>query len=792
MSTRRTAAPPSRQRPSAKTRQPVIGVLMAQLVDAYQSAVWRGIEHRAAERGFGVVCFVGSRIDSPVGSERTANVAYGLADPRAIDGLLTVSSAVATFLDARGIERQFASTSRLPQVSVGLRVPGVPSITVDGSGSVAEVIRHIAGHHRRRRFALIGGPPGHAEAEDRVRAFRATLREMQVSVDERLCVQGSFLRASGAEAARALLDRGVPFDALFCANDRMALGAVEVLREAGIRVPEDVAVAGVDGIEEGLTLTPPLTTVIQPLDELGARAVDMLAALLRGESPRDQVLLCVPAIRQSCGCHPRMTTDVGRAIHGGTPAERRIVAGLASLARRGDADAFLARLDAALAAAAINGDEVRRWIDLLGATRRSAFPAGRRPGAAAVSLFELASLLVGETESRVQAARRVEAEGRMATLREISSSLAGAFELPLMLRILEEGLAQLGIRRGYIALFDGEGTARSRLILAAGDGRVRPRAGRFPTARLLPAGVEDLWRSEGWVLEPLVFQEEAFGYILLSGGIGDSAVYDTLREQVSSAIKGALLLEQVRNHERRLEGEVARRTAELTRTNRELTREVSRRRTLEEEVLEVSNRTMQRIGQDLHDDLCQHLAGIAMHVSVLRGAATEPAATEPLERIAGLLEDSIARAKQIARGLSPTGLAEHGLAAAVEELVVSARQGYTVPVEFRAAPDFVLDDVDRALQVYRIMQEALTNALKHSRSERIEVLLARSEGEGPAALVAEVTDFGTGIPKLLSGAGMGLRIMRYRAESARVTLSIDDLAPGTRVRCRIPLSPGGS
>jgi signal transduction histidine kinase len=255
-------------------------------------------------------------------------------------------------------------------------------------------------------------------------------------------------------------------------------------------------------------------------------------------------------------------------------------------------------------------------------------------------------------------------------------------------------------------------------------------------------------------------------------------------------LKGALLLEQVRTHERRLEEEVARRTSELTRTNRELTREVGRRQLLEREVLEVSNRTMQRIGQDLHDDLSQHLAGIAMHVSVYRAGivAADPAAAAPLDQIGRLLADSIARAKQIARGLYPAGLAEHGLSAAVEELVSAARQSYSAHVEFRAVPDFNLEDTDRAAQVYRIVQEALTNALKHSRAQQVEVVLSREGGNADGALLAEVIDNGVGRTASggRNGSGMGLRIMRYRAESAGADLSIEDLQPGTRVRCRIP------
>jgi signal transduction histidine kinase len=220
--------------------------------------------------------------------------------------------------------------------------------------------------------------------------------------------------------------------------------------------------------------------------------------------------------------------------------------------------------------------------------------------------------------------------------------------------------------------------------------------------------------------------------------------------------------------------------------------EIERRMHLEQEVLEISNRTMQKIGQDLHDDLCQHLAGIAMHATVLRAglSGSDPAAIPSIERIGTLLEDSIARAKQIARGLYPAGLEEHGLVSAVEELVESARSKYPAIIEFRASPDFLLSDTNRALQVYRIIQEALANALKHSGSERVEVRLFREEVRGAARLVAEVSDYGVGLPKQIRGEGMGLRIMRYRAENAGAALEFERIDPGTRVTCRIPIERG--
>ncbi len=764
----------------------------AELDDAYQIEVWSGIEARARERGVGVACFLGSRIDSLNVSEAAANVAYHIADHRSIDGLVVIASAIGTFLDAEGLARLFASREGLPQVSVGVKIAGVVSLSVDGSAGLLELVRHLARNHGRRRFALLGGPGGHPEGEQRARAFRRALREAGIPFDARLAVQGSFLQDSGVEAARRLVASGVPFDALVCLNDRMALGAMGELRRLGIRVPEEVSVVGFDGIDEGQYVTPPLTTIVQPLHELGSSALDALLAVCDGKAPGDRTLTCSPAIRQSCGCPPARgyDPDLDRLPADATAEERGAIEELIERARHDDPDGFIVRLNAALAAAEPESRLSKRWNGFLSLIRRRAKAEG-------AAVFEFARVLVGETETRFQAARRTASEERFATLREISASLSGSFEMPVMLARLEAGLDRLGVGGGYLALFERRrGSAEwSRLVMAPRETAVVPlpeKGLRFRTALLVPPGAGDEWRRGSWILEPIVFQDEPLGYILLPGGADELSVYDTLRDQVASAVKGALLLEQVRTHEHRLEAEVRRRTAELTEANAELTHEIERRVRLEEEVVDISNRTMQRIGQDIHDDLCQHLAGIAMLATVLRGelAEVDGGAVSSIDRIADLLADSIARAKQIARGLFPTGLEEHGLSAAIEEMVVMARQRFHASIEFRASPDFAVPDTDRALQVYRIVQEALSNALKHSESSRVEVrlfreLLPKAEGgESTALLIAEVIDYGVGLASEVPERGMGLRIMRYRAEKAGFELRIESLDPGTRVSCR--------
>lgn len=793
----------------------MIGVFTAELDDAYQAAVWRGIERRAHERGVGVVCFLGSRLESPVTVEATSNIAYRLAGAESLDGLIIITSAINTFLDSAGVERLFGAYRDLPRVSVGVQVPGIPSVTVDGSEGISSVVRHLMEEHACRRFAVIGGPPGHAEAEDRERAFRGALADAGVAFDERLFVSGIFVQDSGAEAARRLIDLGIPFDALVCMNDRMAIGAIDALHAAGIGVPAEVAVVGFDGIEESTSVTPPLTTVIQPLYELGAGALDLLCDIVKGSSVADRVLSCVPAIRESCGCVPQLESrSPERLLQDVHDRDRAVLEMLAADVRSRRAESFVARLNSVLASDAVAGRSLSRWNSYLAMVHRTV-AAEETADSDSVALFEFAQILVGRTQSRLQAARRVKSEEQFAELRELNASLAGSFEIPIMLERLSEGLHSLGIGGGYLAVFPGGDRSRAHLLMSpegvidshlAADrhaGRQEaPRTGEpeFAVSELLPACADRAWRSGVWVFEPLVFQDEPLGYILLPGGFHDPTVYDAVRDQVASALKGALLLEQVRTHERRLEAEVARRTAALTRANHDLRLEIERRTRLEQEVIEISNRTMERIGQDLHDDLSQHLAGIAMLASVVRAdlAASGNGTAESIGQICTLLEESIARAKQIARGLMPTALQEHGLVAAVEELAASAGRSYPATIDFRASPGFFIDDTERALQVYRIIQEALSNALKHSESERVEIRLYREEPAGArrrsgetrrspaeAAMVAEVTDFGSGFSGRNSPDGMGLRIMRYRAEKAELDLGIEQLRPGTRVCCRV-------
>ncbi|HMP81872.1 MAG TPA: sensor histidine kinase [Verrucomicrobiota bacterium] len=219
------------------------------------------------------------------------------------------------------------------------------------------------------------------------------------------------------------------------------------------------------------------------------------------------------------------------------------------------------------------------------------------------------------------------------------------------------------------------------------------------------------------------------------------------------------------------------------RTSR-LQAEVRERMNLERRILEISEREQARIGQDLHDGLCQHLVGTTFSANLLReqlAARSLPEAGDAA-KIAALLDESITQARNLARGLYPVRLEEQGLATALQELVDGVSSRFNVRCELSCSGmERELKD-ETAIHLYRIAQEAVTNAVKHAACRRIEVELRLESGR----FELRVADDGTGLSERISGdGGMGLHIMEYRSRMIGGQFTIGHRSGGgTLVICK--------
>ena len=218
-----------------------------------------------------------------------------------------------------------------------------------------------------------------------------------------------------------------------------------------------------------------------------------------------------------------------------------------------------------------------------------------------------------------------------------------------------------------------------------------------------------------------------------------------------------------------------------------IARDVTARKRMEKEILEISNREQQRMGHDLHDGVCQQLAAIAYRTHVLARHLKENNAADSLEasEISSLINDSLVQTRSVARGLFPVRLEEEGLTEAVEELTAGVSRLYKIKCDFSSSGAFPTIHNGVAMHLHFIAQEAILNAAKHSQAGSIAVRLEKDNED----LVLTVQDDGIGFhASATDKAGMGIGIMRYRAKVIGAVLELSsEPGRGTRVTCKYHL-----
>jgi signal transduction histidine kinase len=235
-----------------------------------------------------------------------------------------------------------------------------------------------------------------------------------------------------------------------------------------------------------------------------------------------------------------------------------------------------------------------------------------------------------------------------------------------------------------------------------------------------------------------------------------------------------------------LEELVQQRTKALRVANTELENEITRRKGLEGQILEISDREQERLGQELHDGLCQQLTAIGFlaRATALRLQNHRVVQTEDLEKIAQLINSSVMDARNIARDLHKEEIDAAEFPMALRALV--ERKIWKTPCRLELKTEVSIEDDKVASQLYRILREAVINANKHARATQIVLEVRRVKNE----LVFSVTDNGVGLGrKPKSSQGLGFHIMQYRAQSIGAHLEFQSRKKsGSRVACYLPLS----
>jgi len=183
-------------------------------------------------------------------------------------------------------------------------------ISVDNRGAMRSLVDHLIGHHGYTDLVFVGGPALAPDSRERFAGYRDALRDHGLPAPRNPDAEGGFTEVGGIRAVTALLAQREAPRAVVCGNDEMAIGALSVLRGAKLAVPSDVAVTGFDDIASGRHVRPALTTVRQPMRDVGDLAVRMLLErIVAPDAKRRTVVLPTGLmVRRSCGCGARTTT----------------------------------------------------------------------------------------------------------------------------------------------------------------------------------------------------------------------------------------------------------------------------------------------------------------------------------------------------------------------------------------------------------------------------------------------------------------------------------------------------
>jgi len=264
-------------------RSQTVGVLVPDLTNPVFPPIVQAIEEALAEAGY-VVLLAGTG-----GDAARERLIIGRMAAQGADGLILASASAGT--EAASLAERFG----LPAVLVNRRLPGsaLPAVVSEDAAGMRLAVRHLIalGH---RRIAHCAGPRGVATAADRLRGFRDALREAGLD-PAAIAAARAYTREAGAEATRALL-AGPRFTALACANDLLAVGALDALREAGRAAPRDVSLSGFNDMPLLDLLDPPLTSVRIQHAAMGRQAAALLLAALRGENQKPRTLRLPPAL----------------------------------------------------------------------------------------------------------------------------------------------------------------------------------------------------------------------------------------------------------------------------------------------------------------------------------------------------------------------------------------------------------------------------------------------------------------------------------------------------------------
>ncbi|MBN1410758.1 MAG: EAL domain-containing protein [Spirochaetales bacterium] len=586
-----------------------IGLIFETLLDKYQSAIWEGIIDKIKEADINLICFCGI-------ASRGRNIPINLAgkllshiDKNTVDGLIFLGGPFSIFLSEDELQKVFNLFSDLPLVNVGIHRKGLPSLVVDNGSGMKELMVHLIETHGYKKIAFIKGPETNQEAQLRYDIFRRTMDEYKIPINPDFIFNGDFTELASVDVVATILDK-LPQrpEVIVAANDDMAIGTINELKKRSIRIPDDLAVVGFDDREDSEFTTPALTTVHQPLFDLGRESVRLLINIIKSKKEIKEVKLPTRVVlRDSCGCsllRSNKILDINEMFSPKSEAEsitrvkqsikQETLAQFTSSFSRFRNEPHISRLintmidvvfktlktkkekEFSLIFQDIIEELVYKRMDLriVNSIFTSMFLKikseldNKDDMLLIMHIMFKAEDIKAKILERIQASRRLSNSYEYIELYRFQQYLLESYDIKNIEKAIRSNLSRLGISTCYIASYmdKHDKDLPSRLLIVSEPQDLTSPANRettFPASYLLPGKCKKLDKRFSFITYPLFFEKEAIGYLMLEISPTTPIFYENLKYQINNAINSTMLFDKVQHYASILEEEVKEKTKNL-------------------------------------------------------------------------------------------------------------------------------------------------------------------------------------------------------------------------------------
>ncbi|MGC8770482.1 MAG: helix-turn-helix domain-containing protein [Brevinematia bacterium] len=560
-----------------------VGVFVDSFYDTYEVSILSGIQQFAINNGIRLFYFDGGAIDAPVYAGTRKNYIYEFANSHHIDGIIMMSSSLCSYhINEIEFENFCNKFKDKFIVSIGKEIKQGSSILVDNKQGMKELLTHLIENHNYRKIVFVKGPENNFEANERFLAYKEILEKYEIPFNENYVIPGMFLRESGKKAVSIILDeRNLDFEAIVAPNDIVAMQIIQELAFRGIRVPEDKAVVGFDDIKDAINFLKPLTTVHQPLFDIGYKSIRTLFEMMCGHNINQKVILPTKiVVRESCGCKCITTNEnkLRKIIKGNKKIENfdglkdALIQDLSDLLYEQFANIidnklllewsqdlvesiindineikeenFLSTLSEILSGSINNREDAYFWnfiiihifnsINNINSPKRQTFIN---------ELKKKAKFIIDEIKERKMGYPILETRAMEFDFFMLTQSLTSCFDFKTLSDIIYKNFPEMGIKSIYIFLFDNKDAKYSKLIISyenKSNIMFYEDSTFFLTKDILPGGLKNLSNDHPFVIAILSFYNELIGYVIYEFENKDMEIFELLNIQLSNTIKGIL------------------------------------------------------------------------------------------------------------------------------------------------------------------------------------------------------------------------------------------------------------